>query len=411
MEEGLEMEFNSLDAQRLACENYIASQVANGWVALPERYDDGGISGGTLERPALKRLLSDAAQSRIDIIVIYKIDRLTRSIGDFAELSKKFDEWHIAFCSITQEINTSTSSGRMMLNILLTFAQFEREVIAERIRDKMSASRKRGQWVGGTIPFGYNNVDRHLVPDPETAPIVPEIFDFYSRCGSARETAKWLNGRGILTRQGKQWLTSAVYRLINNHTYNGEVFYKGEVYQGEQPRLVSEEQWGRVQEILTENASVPKGTKVMGLRYAPLRGLIHCGHCGGLMSPTYTRKRDYKYAYYICIKDTKRDISTCPIRRVAAGDMEKAVVEQVGVLFRSPTFVSQVARHLDDDITTVMEAMQDIDGFWKELFPIEQNRLLHLLIDRVTLYQDSMEIKVKTSGMRGLIKELSNVQN
>lgn len=411
VDEGLDMEFNTLDAQRLACENYIASQIANGWVALPERYDDGGVSGGTLERPALKRLMADAAQGRIDIIVIYKIDRLTRSISDFAELSKKFDEWQIAFCSITQEINTSTSSGRMMLNILLTFAQFEREVIAERIRDKMSASRKRGQWIGGTIPFGYMNVNRHLLPDPEKAPIVPEIFDYFARCGSAKETIKWLNGRGILTRQGKPWLTSSLYRLLNNHTYNGDVFYKGEVYPGEHERLVSEEQWNQIQEILKENASVPKGTRMMSLRYAPLRGLIHCGHCGGLMSPTYTEKRNHKYAYYICLKDTTRDLSTCPIRRVGAGDMEKAVVEQVGVLFRSPTFVSQVARHLDDDITAVMEALQDIESFWQDLFPLEQNRLLHLLVDRVTVYQDALEIKVKTSGMRGLIKELTNVQN
>ena len=326
VDEGLDMDFNSLDAQRLACENYIASQIANGWVALPERYDDGGVSGATLERPALKRLLADVAQGKVDIIVIYKIDRLTRSIGDFAELSRKFDESGIAFCSITQEINTSTSSGRMMLNILLTFAQFEREVIAERIRDKMSASRKRGQWVGGTVPFGYMSVDRRLVPDPEKAHVVPEIFDFFARGGSAKETAKWLNDRGILTRQGKQWLTSTIYRVLNNHTYNGQVFYRGEVYRGEQERLVSEEQWSRVQEILKENAPVPKGARgAASLRYAPLRGLISCGHCDGAMSPTYTEKKDRKYAYYICIKDTKRDVSTCPIRRVAAGDMEKAV--------------------------------------------------------------------------------------
>ena len=145
VEDGLDMEFNSLDAQRLACENYINSQIANGWICLPDRYDDGGISGGTLERPALKRLLADAEAGRIDIIVIYKIDRLSRSISDFADLSKKFDEWDVSFCSVTQEINTSTSSGRMMLNILMTFAQYEREIIAERIKDKMAASRKKGK--------------------------------------------------------------------------------------------------------------------------------------------------------------------------------------------------------------------------------------------------------------------------
>ncbi|MBQ6352726.1 MAG: recombinase family protein, partial [Lentisphaeria bacterium] len=179
VEEGLEMEFNSLDAQREAGEAYIASQRANGWVCLPDRYDDGGFSGGNMNRPALKRLLADAEDGKIDIIVVYKLDRLSRSICDFAELSKWFDKWNVAFVSVTQEINTSTSSGRMMLNILMTFAQFEREQIAERVRDKMSASRKKGKWVGGSVPIGYKVVDKKLVPDEETVPIVKRIFQRY----------------------------------------------------------------------------------------------------------------------------------------------------------------------------------------------------------------------------------------
>ncbi len=179
-EEGLEQEFNSLDAQREAGEAYIASQKANGWVCLPEKYEDGGFCGGNTNRPALQKLLQDCEAGLVDIIVVYKIDRLSRSICDFATLSKKFDEWDVAFVSVTQEINTHTSSGRMMLNILITFAQFEREVIAERIKDKMSASRKKGKWVGGACPLGYDVIDKKLVMNPKEAEIVKRIFSSFA---------------------------------------------------------------------------------------------------------------------------------------------------------------------------------------------------------------------------------------
>ena len=205
VEEGLEMEFNSLDAQREAAESYIASQRANGWVCLPDRYDDGGFSGGNMNRPALQRLLADAEAGKIDIIVVYKIDRLSRSICDFASLSKSLDKWNVAFVSVTQEINTSNSSGRMMLNILMTFAQFEREQIAERVRDKMAASRKKGKWVGGSVPIGYRVVDKKLVVDEATAPIVQRIFRRYLETQSPKLIAQELNDDGITTLLGKKW--------------------------------------------------------------------------------------------------------------------------------------------------------------------------------------------------------------
>lgn len=410
VDEGLDMEFNSLDAQRQACESYITSQEGIGWVCLPERYDDGGYSGGTMERPALKRLLEDAKKGLVDIIVIYKLDRLSRSIADFAELSKSFDEWGVSFCSITQELNTSTSSGRMMVNILMTFAQFEREVIAERIRDKMSASRKRGQWVGGNIPFGYIIENRHLVPNPETSKYVPEIFEYYSQCGSAKEVCHWLNNRGIPSATGKPWKPSYIYTLLSNHTYLGEVFYKGEVYKGEQQALLKRPLWDKAQELLQDNSPVKRGEK-RERRMAPLRGILRCGHCGGAMVPAYTKNHGKQYMYYLCVADTKRDISTCPVKRLPAGDIEKAIIEQLGVLFRSPTFVTQVASILQDDVGSVMEALENVESFWEDLFPVERNRLMKLLIDHVDVYETGLELKIKTSGMRGLIKEITNVQD
>ena len=410
VEEGLDMEFNSLDAQRLAGENYIASQTANGWVCLPDRYDDGGFSGGTLERPALKKLLADTERGLVDIIVIYKLDRLSRSIMDFSELSKQFDAWGVSFVSVTQEINTSTSSGRMMLNILMTFAQYEREIIAERIRDKMSASRKRGQWVGGTIPFGYWVENRHLLPDEERAPIVRGIFSRFCEIGSARLVARELNEKGIVTRQNKRWATTHIYRILNNHTYIGEVFYKGAVYPGEHEAVVDRKLWNQVQETLAANAPTEKGRRGND-RHAPLKGLIRCGHCDSSMGAAYSKRRGRQYSYYVCLKDTKRDVSICPVKWLPAGDIEKAVFEQIGVLFRSPSFVAAVSKMLGDDVDAVLYAFQNIDGFWDELFPVERHRLLKLLVESVTVSESGLEMKIKTAGMRGLIKEIENVQD
>jgi len=410
VEEGLEMEFNSLDAQRLAGENYIASQTANGWVCLPERYDDGGFSGGTLDRPALKKLLNDAANGLVDIIVIYKLDRLSRSICDFAELSKRFDEWGVSFVAVTQEINTSTSSGRMMLNILITFAQYEREVIAERIRDKMSASRKRGQWVGGTVPFGYRTEKRRLVPDSETSEIIPLMFETFVKRRSARDVAHLLNARGIMTRQGKIWMSSHIYRILNNRTYIGEVAYKGGVYPGEHPGLVSRKLWDAAQEVLKTNAPVPRGRPAQP-RYSPLKGLIRCGHCDGAMGPTYSRRRGKQYNYYMCLKDSKRDIHICPVKTIPAGDVEKAVVTQLGAIFKTPTFMSMVASEAHLSILETRNTLNDIGGFWDDLFPAERDRLLHLLVENVTVLETGITIKIKTAGMRGLIKEVQSAKD
>ena len=188
-DEGLEMDFNSLDAQREACENYIRSQVAKGWQILPERYDDGGFSGGNTNRPGLQKLLDDCKAHKVDIIVIYKLDRLSRSLCDFAELSKLFDEYKVDFCSVTQEINTSTSAGRMMLNILMTFAEFERSIVTERIRDKMAATRRKGEWVGGTVPCGYKVENKKLIVVPERAEVVKRVFKRFIEIQSSKQIA------------------------------------------------------------------------------------------------------------------------------------------------------------------------------------------------------------------------------
>jgi site-specific DNA recombinase len=232
-EEGLEQDFNSLHAQREACEAFVKSQVAEGWVAVTDGYDDGGISGGTLERPALRRLLADIEAGRIDIVVVYKIDRLSRSLMDFARLVETFERHGVTFVSVTQQFNTTTSMGRLTLNILLSFAQFEREVIGERIRDKFAASRAKGMWMGGHVPLGYRVENRKLVIDDEEAATVRMIFERFVTIGSATVLARALQAEGVTTHSGKPIDKGFLYKLLGNRVYIGEVVHKGTAYPGE----------------------------------------------------------------------------------------------------------------------------------------------------------------------------------
>ena len=367
-DEGLEMDFNSLDAQREACENYIRSQVAKGWQILPERYDDGGFSGGNTNRPGLQKLLDDCKAHKVDIIVIYKLDRLSRSLCDFAELSKLFDEYKVDFCSVTQEINTSTSAGRMMLNILMTFAEFERSIVTERIRDKMAATRRKGEWVGGTVPCGYKVENKKLIVVPERAEVVKRVFKRFIEIQSPKQIAYELNQEGILTNQGKEWSVHHIYRMLNNYTYIGKIYYKGEVFDGKQERIISDKLWERTQEILQSDAPV-KDFKGKVETLMPLKGLLYCGHCGCRMGPTYAKKGGTMYSYYLCTKDSKRAESLCPVSRVSGGEIESAVLLHIKKILCTPTIVNQLARDLNTPGKEVAEVLNKLTPLWDEMFP------------------------------------------
>lgn len=252
-EEGLEQEFNSLHAQREACEAFIASQRSEGWVLVRDQYDDGGISGGTLERPGLKRLLEDIEDGLVDVVVVYKIDRLSRSLDDFAKLVEVFDRNGVTFVSVTQSFNTTTSMGRLTLNILLSFAQFEREVTAERIRDKVAASRKKGMWMGGVPPYGYRVESRKLVVDEEAAEHVRWIFARFLEIGSGTELAREVAKRGIRTPRGNRIDKKYLYRMLSNRAYIGEAVHKGDSYPGENDAIIDRETWDKVHTILQES--------------------------------------------------------------------------------------------------------------------------------------------------------------
>ena len=409
-EEGLDKEFNSLDAQREACESYIASQKAGGWVAISNRYDDGGFSGSSLERPALQQLIRDIEARRVDVVVVYKIDRLSRALMDFAKLVEIFDRNDVTFVSVTQSFNTTTSMGRLTLNILLSFAQFEREVIGERIRDKFRASRSRGMWMGGHPPLGYDVKDRKLVVNETEAAIVRTAFERFVRVGSATVLAQSLAAEGILTKRRRPVDRGYLYILLNNRTYIGDAVHKGTAYRGEHQPIVTRELWDKVHAILQESPR-KRAAKTRGRNTpAPLRGLLF-GPDNRAFTPAYTRRGDRLYRYYVSTGVIKRGPEACPIQRVPAGEVETAIIDQVRALVRTPEIIVRTwkeARRYDGSITEddVRRALAKFDAIWNELFPAEQARLIQLLIERVDIRLDGLSIRLRTDGLVSLAADL-----
>jgi len=372
-DENLDSEFNSLDAQREAAEAYIASQRHEGWAALPARYDDGGFSGGTLERPGLQRLLDDVEGGRIDCVVVYKVDRLSRSLLDFARIIETFDRRGVSFVSVTQHFNTTTSMGRLTLNILLSFAQFEREIIGERIRDKVAATKRKGKYCGGMPVLGYD-VDRErkrLVVNPQEAELVRHVFERFVQTGSTTRLAQELNAQGYhtkswttksgQTRPGASWNKAHIYSLLNNPLYVGEVSHKGERYPGEHEAIVPRKLWEQAHAILATNHRARAAT-TRAQTPALLRGIIRCAHCDCAMGPTFSRKRGKLYRYYLCVHASKNGYDSCPTRSLSAGEIERAVIDQLRAILRAPEFLAQTyrtARAQADDHLAQLNQLRD----------------------------------------------------
>ena len=409
-EEGLEQEFNSLHAQREACESYIASQRSEGWVLVRDQYDDGGISGGTLERPGLKRLLADIEEGLVDVVVVYKIDRLSRSLMDFSKLVEVFDRNGVTFVSVTQSFNTTTSMGRLTLNILLSFAQFEREVTAERIRDKVRASRMKGIWMGGCPPLGYQVKDRKLVENPGDAAHVRWVFARFIEIGSGTELARELAERGVTTAKGHLIDKKFIYRMLNNRVYIGEAVHKGTGYPGEHTAIIDRETWDNVHSILTESPR-KRAARTRADTPALLKGLLY-GPDGAAFSPTHTRKGSRLYRYYVSQTVLKHGAGSCSIGRVPAGEIEAAVIDQLRAVFRQPEIIAgtwKAARAQESGITeaNAREALTRLDPLWGELFPAEQARIMGLLVERVDIGTEGMNVRLRMDGLAVLAREMT----
>ena len=358
-EDGLEQEFNSLDAQRESAEAYIRSQASEGWEVIPTMYDDGGFTGGNMERPGLKRLMADIEARKIDCVMVYKVDRLSRSLLDFSRIVESFDKHGVAFVSVTQQFNTANSMGRLMLNVLLSFAQFEREIISERTRDKIAATRRKGKWTGGMPLLGYdvNPNGSKLVIKQEEAAKVRQIFELYKDHQSLLavvqelEQSGWVNKSWVTKkggrRGGRPFTKTSLHKLLTNITYIGKLRYKAEVHEGEHDGIIDVELWQQVQTILQRNGK-NGGSTVRNSFAFLLKGMMRCIPCNSAIIPTITtRNRTKRYLYYVCCSAQKRGWHTCPTKSIPATEIESFVVGQIRGLVQDPAFlkdtVAQVA--------------------------------------------------------------------
>lgn len=374
--EGLDMDFNTLDAQREAGENYVASQKAEGWSVISKHYDDGGFSGGNMDRPALKELFEDIKNGEIDIVIVYKVDRLSRSIMDFAKIVELFEAHNVSFVSVTQHFNTKDSMGRLTLNILLSFAQFEREIISERIRDKITASKKRGQWIGGLpiLGFDINYGGRGVVINEVEAQTVREIFDIYIEMQSMSKTVEILNDRGIFNKQwrtrkgkmrgGERFSKSTLARLLNNKKYIGKVDFKGEVYDGDFGSIVSEEVFNKANEIIKANNFEkvrPQKNKYNSL----LLGKLYCAHCGTPMGPHYSKKSPNKiYRYYVCSHAQKYGWTKCPHPSLPAVEIENYLVREIAEIASSGKLRKEI---VDEFYSGALQEISELENRNKTL--------------------------------------------
>ncbi|MBW8067186.1 MAG: recombinase family protein [Ferrovum sp.] len=393
-------------------------------LTVNDDYDDPAYSGGNMDWPALKRLMADIKAGKIDVVVIYKIDRLTRSLADFSKMVEVFERHGVSFVSVTQQFNTTTSMGRLMLNVLLSFAQFEREVTGERIRDKIAAAKRKGMWMGGVPPLGYDVDNRLLIINEAEAAVVRRIFEEMLTIGSPTKIAVNLTAEGITT---KVWTTQEgqtrpgaridkkyLHKLLRNRIYLGELSHKGNWYPGVHPAIIMPDLWGRVHEVLSRDGHVRSvETKTRSRTDALLRGLLY-SPSGERMYPTYSRKDGRKYHYYVSRSESRFGASGKTYERLPALEIEAAIVAQIRTVLTSPESVASVVRHIQrhgaqiDEASTVI-AMGRIDKVWDQLFSVERHRIANLMIERIDLVRagevQGIKVKWRELGWRDLIGE------
>lgn len=422
-EEGLEINFNSLDAQWEYGKHYISSQAAAGWVLYDKKFEDGGFTGGNTNRPGLKALIDEIELGNIDVVVVYKLDRLTRSLADFVKLMETFQKHNVTFVSVTEHFNTTSSMGRLTLNMMLSFAQFEREITGERIRDKVKASKRKGMWMGGPPPLGYDCDDRKLVINKQEAKIVRFVFDHYLQHGSIVKLVQECEARSYQTkswttqsnrkRLGRKIDANVISRMLRNPLYKGVVEFKGEIFEGEHEAIITAEQFTRVQHRVGEQRRYqPRASKTTANAPYLLRGLLFDAE-GWAMTPgdggKHKRKR---YRYYVSTKAIKHGAASTLLRSVSAEQIEPLVVSQVQAMFIAPEIISQVhraAQAIDKRVTIdeVRKQLAEFSELWGQLFPLEQNRILQLIVKRITIAPDSLNVTFHQNGVAEIYEKIS----
>ena len=430
-EEGLDQTFNSLDAQREACEAFIVSQRHEGWQLVRKAYDDGGFSGGSMDRPALQALMQDVSDGLVDVIVVYKIDRLTRSLADFAKMVEVFDAKGVSFVSVTQQFNTTTSMGRLTLNVLLSFAQFEREVTAERIRDKIAASRKKGMWMGGPPPLGYDIQDKKLVVNEAEARTVRRLFEAYLRLNSTKTLAAWARSEGITTKirkrsdgsirsGGRCFSRGNLHALLNYRTYIGEVTHKGNVYPGEQVGIVPRELWDAAQAKLSAGKSADRFASALG-ESSLLTGLLF-DDTGDRLTPSHATKQGRRYRYYVSRRLIEENSDDPTGWRLPAHEIERVVVSTLSAFLKSPQDLMAMIGDQNLAATTLnqsLNASHQLAERIQQSTSQERRSLIAPLVARITIASGTMIVLIRRGALlqtigvadRGAMRDESNVDH
>jgi len=400
-EEGLEQAFNSLDAQREACEAYVKSQQHEGWQAIATHYDDGGFSGGNMERPALKQLMSEIQAGKVNVVVVYMVDRLTRSLADFAKIIEQFDKYSVSFVSVTQQFNTTTSMGRLTLNVLLSFAQFEREVTGERIRDKIAASKKKGMWMGGTVLLGYEVHDRKLVINESEAATVRAIFNEFQSLGSVQKLAEWLRENNIKSRRDCYFLSGALYTMLRNPHYLGLIRHKKATYPGKHQAIIDRKTWDTVQALLDDNMQGNR-PEVRATKETLFTGIIFDA-AGTLYTPTHTNKNGRRYRYYTS-QTVIHKAQPHAVPRIPAHDIEQAVIDRILVLLRSQrellvflreNQISDNTTPQNGSYTLILDSATEYISTWNTRPALQRQQFLKLVIDRVVIHPKQIEVRLR----------------
>ena len=408
-EEGLEQNFNSLDAQREACAAFIASQKHEGWELIETQYDDGGYSGGTMERPALQQLLDDIGNGLVDVVVVYKADRLSRALSDFAKMVEIFDAQDVSFVSVTQQFNTTTSMGRLTLNVLLSFAQFEREVTGERIRDKFAASKKKGIWMGGNVPLGYDIVDRKLVVNEQEAEQVRQKFERYLALGCVRKLRQELTTQGYVSKRrtsargnvtgGKPFSRGSLYALLQNPTYIGDIRHKDKRYPGEHEGIVDPEIWQRGQSLLNTNR-VERKTGRNSTETSLLAGLLYDEY-GRRLTPSHSQKGDRRYRYYVTPDGADDDY---PPVRIPANDIEKIVTTEISRFLRDDQAILDTLDLPEDDLSArryILDRINEKITVFTHGPSGEQKVAMIDFVQRIELHKSRIKVLIGPSRLRG----------